>query len=306
MAYQKVFKRYEIKYMLTREQKDRVVKAIEPYMMMDNFGRSTIRNIYFDTDDYILARHSIAKPDFKEKLRIRSYSRVTHDDTVFVELKRKFDHVVYKRRISLAESDAMSWTTMRCSGSKTDNGYTQIPDEINYFLDYYRNLRPAVFLSYDREAYRMRDKNDEFRLTFDENVLCRDYDMSLTAEVGGTHVLEPGKVLMELKCPGGIPLWMVEILNEEKLYKTSFSKYGTVYTNLIYPALAGEAQRLQESAEAERGLAMPKRQTASELREASKSPAQAKRHSHSKRHAPKMPERLASMLRSMHRSPVQA
>ena len=109
MAFQTVFKRYELKYMITREQKDRILRAMEPYMVQDRFGRSTIRNIYFDTDDFILARHSIAKPDFKEKLRIRSYAAASPDSTVFVELKRKFDHVVYKRRVALPENFAMKW-----------------------------------------------------------------------------------------------------------------------------------------------------------------------------------------------------
>ena len=110
MAFQTVFKRYELKYMITREQKDRILRAMEPYMVQDKFGRSSIRNIYFDTDDYILARHSIAKPDFKEKLRIRSYAAASPDSTVFVELKRKFDHVEYKRRVALPENFAMKWT----------------------------------------------------------------------------------------------------------------------------------------------------------------------------------------------------
>ena len=109
MGYQAVFKRYEIKYLITREQKRVILDAMAPYMEPDSFGRSTVRNIYFDTDDYILARHSIAKPDFKEKLRIRSYRRADEDSTVFVELKRKFDHVVYKRRMGMPEGDAMKW-----------------------------------------------------------------------------------------------------------------------------------------------------------------------------------------------------
>ena len=110
MAYQTVFKRYELKYIMTREQQARVLKAMEPYMVPDRFGRSTIRNIYFDSDDFILARHSIAKPDFKEKLRIRSYSKASSESSVFVELKRKADHLVYKRRIAFPEKAAMSWT----------------------------------------------------------------------------------------------------------------------------------------------------------------------------------------------------
>ena len=109
MAYQTVFKRYEIKYLITLKQKDIVLQAISPYMELDQYGRTTIRNIYFDTDNYRLIRRSIEKPAYKEKLRIRSYCQATPDSTVFVELKKKYEKVVYKRRISLHERDAMKW-----------------------------------------------------------------------------------------------------------------------------------------------------------------------------------------------------
>ncbi len=257
MAYQKVFKRYELKFILTKSQQAKILKAMEPYMEPDHFGRATVRNIYFDTDDFILARHSIARPDFKEKLRIRSYSRATAESTVFVELKRKYDHVVYKRRVPMAETDAMNWTRgmTRAETSCNDSG-SQMHNEIDYFLSYYKNLQPAVFLTYDRQAYRMKDAvcdnhsgaalaGKDFRVTFDENILCRDYDISLTSDVYGTPVLEEGKVLMELKCQGGIPLWMTQVLSEEKIYKTSFSKYGTAYTRYIQPEIAAERRKLE-------------------------------------------------------------
>ena len=115
MGYQAVFKRYELKYIITADQKERILKAMQPYMEADRFGRSTVRNIYYDTDDFVLARHSIAKPDFKEKLRVRSYSKADADSAVFVELKRKFDGIVYKRRVGLPETDAMRWM----AGSRT-------------------------------------------------------------------------------------------------------------------------------------------------------------------------------------------
>ena len=91
MAPQTVFKRYELKYMLTLEQKERMETAMSPYMELDKYGRTTIRNIYLDTDSYRLIRRSIEKPAYKEKLRIRSYSRATADTTVFVELKKKYE-----------------------------------------------------------------------------------------------------------------------------------------------------------------------------------------------------------------------
>ena len=230
MAFQTVFKRYELKYMLTTEQKKKVLAAMAPYMKLDKYGRTTIRNIYYDTDTYLLIRRSIEKPTYKEKLRIRSYSRATPNSTVFVELKKKFKHVVYKRRISLPNDEAMSWL----SGIRHTDKHTQISEEVDYFLAYYKSLRPTVFLSYEREAYDSNDGTD-FRVTFDDTILCRQDDLSLMSEVYGIPVLPEGKVLMEIKCSGGIPLWMTEILSKEKIYKTSFSKYGTAYRTLIFP-----------------------------------------------------------------------
>ena len=238
MAYQKVFKRHELKFIVTKEQKAKILRAMEPHMVPDRYGRSIIRTIYFDTDDYILARHSIAKPDFKEKLRIRSYARADHESTVFVELKRKYDHVVYKRRVAMPEHAAMAWTKAAALGNPGKTISPQMRDEIDYFISYYGHLKPAAFLSYDREAFRMRAKDSadaDFRVTFDENILFRDHDLSLTSEPYGERILEDGKVLMELKCSGGIPLWMVKVLSDEHIYKTSFSKYGTAYMNFIYP-----------------------------------------------------------------------
>ena len=244
MAFQTVFKRYELKYIITGEQKEKILHAMNKYMKRDKYGRTVIRNIYFDTDDFILARHSIAKPDFKEKMRIRSYGRASADSTVFVELKRKFDHVVYKRRIPMSESDAMKWT----AGVSADSGEkSQIRREIDYFLSYYGNLHPVAFLSYEREAYKMLPQYDsDFRVTFDENLLFRDSDISLNSEVYGKPVLREGKILMELKCSGGIPMWMTKVLSEEHVYKTSFSKYGTAYKCYIQPALADRRRKMTE------------------------------------------------------------
>lgn len=232
MAFQTVFKRYELKYILTKGQKEKVLAAMEPYMKLDKYGRTTIRNIYFDTDSFLLIRRSIEKPVYKEKLRIRSYAQASSDSTVFVELKKKFKHVVYKRRISLPEHEAMEWV---CKEKHCDNK-TQISDEVDYFIDYYETLKPAVFLSYEREAYYTREKSD-FRVTFDDNILCRREKLSLTEPVYGEPLLPPDMVLMEIKCSGGIPLWMVNVLSEEHIYKTSFSKYGTAYKTMIYPSL---------------------------------------------------------------------
>ena len=230
MAFQTVFKRYELKYMLTTEQKERILQAMSSHMVPDEYGRTTIRNIYFDTDNYRLIRRSIEKPAYKEKLRIRSYSQATDGSIVFVELKKKYEKVVYKRRLPLYLSDATAWI---CREQKCPCD-TQISREIDYFIDFYGGLKPTVFLSYEREAYYDADGGD-FRVTFDDNILARTTDLSLCFDTYGTSILPEGKVLMELKCSGAIPLRMANVLSQERIYKTSFSKYGTAYSALIFP-----------------------------------------------------------------------
>ena len=239
--YQAVFKRYELKYLLTQAQKQIILRAMEPYMQLDKYGRTTIRNIYYDTDDYLLIRRSIEKPVYKEKLRIRSYKRANPESTVFVELKKKYQSVVYKRRISLPEKGAMEWID---KDHHCHDG-TQIASEIEYFIDYYKTLHPVVFLSYEREAYYCKDGSD-FRVTFDDTILCRQEDLSLESEAYGTPLLPDGAILMELKCSGGIPLWMTKVLSSQHIYKTSFSKYGTAYQTMIFPQLHGaKAQKCE-------------------------------------------------------------
>jgi hypothetical protein len=228
MAYQAVFKRYEMKYLMTRKQHTAVLEAMLPYMKLDDYGHSTIRNIYFDTENFRLVRRSIEKPVYKEKLRIRSYKQASQNDKVFVELKKKYDDVVYKRRESITLNDMEEWIAKGTSFPQK----TQIGREIDYFFEYYKTLEPKVFLSYEREAFYSLDGSD-FRVTFDENILAREEELSLAGGIWGQNLIERDKVLMEIKTSGGIPLWMTKVLSQQKIYKTSFSKYGTAYEDMI-------------------------------------------------------------------------
>ena len=234
MGYQMTFKRYELKFMLTCAQKQALLKVMEPYMELDRYGRTTIQNLYYDTDSFRLVRRSMERPDYKEKLRVRSYGTAKAGGAVFVELKKKYDHVVYKRRLSLPEEAAMAWL----SGDAAAAPDGQIAREIDYFRSFYGDLKPKVFLSYEREAFFERG-GGEFRVTFDDSILMRETALSLKSSAWGTSLLPSGMVLMELKTPGGIPLWMTRFLTEHHIYKTSFSKYGTAYERVIFPQQEG-------------------------------------------------------------------
>ncbi len=234
MNYQNTFRRYEIKYLLTQEQKDAVLSAMAPHMEPDKYGRTTIRNIYLDTDSFRLIRRSIEKPVYKEKLRLRSYCLAAHDSEIFVELKKKHQSVVYKRRLKMKEDEVMqallSDTPLPIS--------SQIGDEIQYFREYYAGLVPKVFISYDRDAY-YGVNGSGFRITFDENIMYRTEHLSLCSPHGGRSILSDDRVLMEIKAPDAIPLWLTRTLSEHGIFKTSFSKFGTAYNDMLVSSNKG-------------------------------------------------------------------
>ena len=203
MDYQTTFQRRELKYLLTRRQRCRLLWAMEAYMCPDEYGRSSIRNLYYDTPSFRLARTSLEKPVYKEKLRVRSYGSPAADGPVFVELKKKYKSVVYKRRVALPQQEALDWL-----GGVGSPEPSQIVREINYFQGYYGDLEPQIFLSYTREAFYSR-LDDGFRLTLDENIRFRTDDLRLDGSPSGTPLLPEEMVLLELKTPGGLPLWMM-------------------------------------------------------------------------------------------------
>ena len=237
MDYQSIFKRYELKYLISDAQLRSVMRAMEQHMRPDAYFKSTVRSLYFDTDTYRLARHSIEHPAYKEKLRLRSYSQAEARTLIFAELKKKYDSVVYKRRIEIPEGEAMQWI---CEGAVPQSD-SQITREIDYFINYYGSLKPAALITYDRLAYKSSEGSD-LRITFDSSILARVDDMTLEGGIYGHAVLPEGRTIMEIKTAGGMPLWLTDTLSANHIYKSSFSKYGTVYKTMIYPARCMEAK----------------------------------------------------------------
>lgn len=232
MKDQHTFQRYELKYLISKEQQQLLYYHMNAYMKSDPYGRCAISNIYFDTPDRLLIRRSLEKPCcYKEKLRVRSYGIASEHSKVFVELKKKLRGVVYKRRIALPQKTAAAYLT----GGSPLAQQSQISKEIDYAIAYYQFLAPAAFLSYDRSAFFGR-MDESFRMTFDENILAREYDLSLTSERYGASILPQDSVLLEVKTALGLPGWLLGFLNQQEIYQTSFSKYGAAYTQLMLPA----------------------------------------------------------------------
>lgn len=224
MEFQSIFKRYEKKYILNTEQRDALLERASKHIAEDKFPHCTICSIYYDTPSKILVRNSIEKPLYKEKLRLRSYGVPKSEDKVFLELKKKYDGVVYKRRTAMTLREAERFL----KGKRKP--ISQIEREIAWFLSLYKGIEPSMFVSYDRDSFCGID-DKTLRITFDSNPLVREEKLSLSDGIWGEEILSDGFYIMEIKSPYAIPLWFSHALNELEIFPTSFSKYGTGYLN---------------------------------------------------------------------------
>lgn len=218
-----VMQRYELKYVLNPQQLQFLRKGIEEKMKLDKYGVTPILSLYYDTPDYRLIRCSLEKPLFKEKIRLRSYGLAKEDTDVFLELKRKANGLVYKRRVASKIKDVQNFF-----GGKNDIcAEGQIAKEISYFRDYYQRLVPACLIIVNREAYYELDGST--RLTIDTEPRYRVDHLDLSSSLDGKPLLEEGYAIVEIKVQGAMPLWLSHLLSEGQIYKRSFSKYGHAY-----------------------------------------------------------------------------
>ena len=230
-----VFNRYEHKYMLNRETFEKVIKILDEHMIMDMHNKSyepyTISNIYLDTHDDFLVRTSLSKPVYKEKLRLRTYKVPTMDSTVFLEIKKKFNGIVNKRRTKLKLSEAYDFLASGKAPEPKEYMNLQVLRELEYFMKIY-DLSPKLYLAYDRIAY-FEKGNDDLRISFDMNIRSRRYDLALEKGDHGEKLLPDDVYLMEIKTSLAKPLWLTHLLSELNINRTAFSKYGTEFKNMI-------------------------------------------------------------------------
>lgn len=230
-----VFNRSEIKYLLTDDMYRRLRPVLEDYMEVDAHSKNgefyTICNIYYDTEQHDLIRKSIDKPAYKEKLRLRSYGVVGPKDKVFLEIKKKYDGKVNKRRTSLHLEDANHYMLTKEKPAPKNYMNRQVFNEIDHLL-YRYSLKPMLYLSYDRNAYFGKEEPG-FRITFDTNIRTRRRELGLDIGNYGEPLLPQGIWIMEAKAENAFPLWFAKILSDHNLYPTSISKYGTEYQKTI-------------------------------------------------------------------------
>ncbi len=230
-----VFNRYENKYLLDDAAYRSFYSDLLEYMELDDYNKQhdfySITNLYFDTRHDSLIRHSLAKPKYKEKLRLRGYGTPQAGGKVYLEIKKKVFGLVNKRRTALKLEEAYEFVRTGIPPEYKEYMNRQVLQEITYFLRQY-DLQPKVYLAYERKALFSK-ANRDLRITFDTNIVCRRHDLKLESGSYGEPLLKPGQWLMEVKAENTIPLWLSQLLSEHGLYRTSFSKYGNEYKKML-------------------------------------------------------------------------
>lgn len=231
-----VFNRYEKKFLMNNDTYEKLQNALSEYMEIDEHNKInnsyyTISNIYFDTADNQIIRNSISKPKYKEKLRLRAYGVPSLEHKVYLEIKKKVNGLVNKRRTKLILEEAYDFVSTGIKPEYKSYMNKQVLNEIEYFLKAY-DLEPKLYLAYDRKAY-FGINNKDLRITFDTNIRTRRTDLRLELGDHGDRLLDNSIWLMEVKAERSIPIWLSRMLSEFGLFKTSFSKYGTEYKTMI-------------------------------------------------------------------------
>lgn len=230
-----VFNRFEKKYFVTEEKMVRVLDEIEKHMTPDknNINRRTysICNLYFDTEDDYLIRTSLSKPVYKEKIRLRTYGTPKKEDIAFLEIKKKVQGLVNKRRTKITIQDAYRFIENGGKVAVDEYMNIQVLKELSYMVQNYK-LYPKVMIAYDRMAY-FEKGNPDLRISVDTNIRSRRDNLKLEEGDYGKQLVQPGLWLMEIKTAKSMPIWLTDLLAREEIRRVSFSKYGTEFKNYI-------------------------------------------------------------------------
>jgi len=230
---QSIFKRYEKKYIISKEQSAFLQDQLVQKMEIDRNGEYLIQNLYYDTANWDIIRESIEKPLYKEKLRIRYYNNFDPESAGFLELKKKFNGIVYKRRIIFSLDELNKGRVSEI----LQNNNSQISKEINYFL-INKNASEKINIVYKRLAYNGTGGELNFRVSFDRDIYIRGCSLKDFCSGGirqkyNHQILDDNHLVMEIKTANAIPLWLAGALSKSKIYPVSFSKYGTYFTKYI-------------------------------------------------------------------------
>ncbi len=230
----KEYSRYELKYVITEEQRHRLAEFLLDYMqpdvMGDDLGRYNITSLYYDTAEYKAYWDKIEGHKFRRKVRVRVYGNqtITEETPSFAEIKQRRNKTLQKKRVKmpLAAAQALCGAGRTIETATATATEQAVIEEIQY-LYYTLQLQPACVVSYDRQAFNGSQFDPGLRVTFDVNLRGRTYDLNLlsSGHAENHFFIPPGWCILEIKVNYRVPLWLTDIIAQQRCTLRRVSKY---------------------------------------------------------------------------------
>lgn len=224
------FNRFELKYLISLQQAERVKSVLRAYMASDEHGsgsgRYALANLYYDSPDFRCYWEKMDGIRLRRKLRLRRYDNdqpLAAETPIFVEIKQRLDRVTQKRRVLLPYASALQLCDQREMPDHAPDEQA-VMEEIYAFIWNY-NLRPARLIRYERQALIGTQYDPGLRVTFDTNLIYQITPLALHEEPAGLPLIPADQVVMEIKVNERIPHWLTELVGAHHLKMVRFSKY---------------------------------------------------------------------------------
>ena len=227
--------RYEYKYIVHNSKLEQLRQMVLPFVELDQFAETgeknqyTVRSIYFDTPRYDFYYEKIEGIKNRKKVRLRGYDEEKADNTVFLEIKRKYNIPIIKYRAPVTFQDAQIMFR-----EKNINGQILFGDSFPkghenskrfFYQVFSKNLQPVVLIVYEREAY-LSKFDSSVRITFDKNLRSKGYPtINELYKEGKLRATLADHFILEVKFNRSFPGWLNPVISRFLLRKQSASKY---------------------------------------------------------------------------------
>lgn len=224
---QKQFRRKESKYIVDKAVFAQLETELKTYMVADEYANSTITNIYFDNEQFEMIQDAIDKKYGREKVRMRVYdAQPSKNSQAFLEIKKKENKIGFKYRLTSTPLAVMEYVEKGLADQTMAD--EKVMSELATLKKRYGSIKPKMYIYYDRVSFKGKE-DQKVRVTVDQNLLYRADHIDVERGRFGKALLDPDKVILEIKVAEEQPTWLVDLLEKYQIQKQSFSKYGNAY-----------------------------------------------------------------------------
>lgn len=237
------FDRFEFKYILIRQLRERIENDLQHFMTLDPFVASQpqqnyiVRSLYYDDPAFSSYHQKIDGTLRRSKFRLRTYTNDPEDTcATYLEIKGRHNQLVFKHRTGI-DAVAGSHIFAGCHNT-TDEILKTICDspvssQFRYELAR-KHIQPIMLIDYTRRPYFSRH-DPEFRLTIDSELHGTRTNLLFPHAWQNRRMLLPGYSVMEIKFKDRIPLWFHRMIKNYNLQRRSISKVckGVEAWNLV-------------------------------------------------------------------------